>query len=687
MAQERVIILGGGMASLTAAYELVKDPAVAARFDITLYQTGWRLGGKCASGRNMEEPHGRIEEHGLHVWFGCYANAFRMLFDCYDKLGKPNDMMALFDGKTDTPYLDDVEGWELWPMHFPRKFGSVTAALVAASVPRLVNLSLRYALDHADMFVRAASIEIITLPEAPSPPVVDALARLTQAIPTLRTYLDRHADEDYSDAAVRSFVTAEARRVRDLLEAPALAARFARGWFRRTRVEANIALTVSVGSLADLVFGTYDDIDDEDFREWLDRHGATDEVLVSPPVRALYDLCFAYSDGIVDWPHANFAAGAALNTVKRIALEFPDYVVYEMRAGMGEVVIAPLYEFLASRGVKFEFFHRVTQLELAANGQSVRTVHFARQVNVTSPPYDPLVNVQSPLGRSATMPAWPSHPKYGLIDNGNALRGFNLESKWSGWADVEPDLQRHHQQHFDHVILGISLREASEICASFAGKVPGWATMLSSMRTVQTCGIQLWMNETLAGLGWPHGSVPIDAGPEPLDVWADRTDLLQCETWPTPAPLSLHYLCGPLPGDWAAQPPSAKTVPDQAMQQTLALAQAWLTKFAYALWPAVATKAAFNWDVLVDPYRRTGPARLAYQYVRPNIDPTERYVLSVKGSTRPRLAADQSGLANLFLCGDWTRSEWNAGCVETAVITGRNAARALATSLGITIPN
>ena len=53
---------------------------------ITVYQRGWRLGGKGASSRG---PNGRIEEHGLHLWLGYYENAFRLLRECYAELDRP----------------------------------------------------------------------------------------------------------------------------------------------------------------------------------------------------------------------------------------------------------------------------------------------------------------------------------------------------------------------------------------------------------------------------------------------------------------------------------------------------------------------------------------------------------------------------------------------------------------------
>ncbi len=66
-------MLGGGCAAMAAAFELSR-PEHAGRFEVTVYQMGWRLGGKGASGRGR---HDRIEEHGLHLWMGFYENAFR----------------------------------------------------------------------------------------------------------------------------------------------------------------------------------------------------------------------------------------------------------------------------------------------------------------------------------------------------------------------------------------------------------------------------------------------------------------------------------------------------------------------------------------------------------------------------------------------------------------------------------
>ena len=79
-----VAVIGGGCASITAAFELTR-PEHTGKYHVTVYQLGWRLGGKGASGRGVAD---RIEEHGLHLWMGFYENAFRLLRECYAELDR-----------------------------------------------------------------------------------------------------------------------------------------------------------------------------------------------------------------------------------------------------------------------------------------------------------------------------------------------------------------------------------------------------------------------------------------------------------------------------------------------------------------------------------------------------------------------------------------------------------------------
>ncbi len=89
--KEKVAVLGGGISALTAAFwlarvfhpfssrsDLFSFSSQTGKYDVTVYQMGWRLGGKAASGRNTDMGE-RIEEHLIHVMFGFYRNVFRTM--------------------------------------------------------------------------------------------------------------------------------------------------------------------------------------------------------------------------------------------------------------------------------------------------------------------------------------------------------------------------------------------------------------------------------------------------------------------------------------------------------------------------------------------------------------------------------------------------------------------------------
>jgi uncharacterized protein with NAD-binding domain and iron-sulfur cluster len=80
---------------------------------------------------------------------------------------------------------------------------------------------------------------------------------------------------------------------------------------------------------------------------------------------------------------------------------------------------------------------------------------------------------------------------------------------------------------------------------------------------------------------------------------------------------------------------------------------------------------------LVAPEGASDQQRFDYQFFRANVDPDQRYVLTIPGTNRYRLRSDDSGFSNLYLAGDWTRTPFNAGCVEAAVISGLMASQAI----------
>src|SRR5689334_23047155 len=124
MGKQRIAILGGGMAALTCAFEITNAVGWQDAYDITVYQLGWRLGGKGASGRNADH-HDRIEEHGLHILLGFYENAFRVLKQAYGELERPvgTPLATWQDAFKPHNYVVLMEGngaeWKPWAMSFP----------------------------------------------------------------------------------------------------------------------------------------------------------------------------------------------------------------------------------------------------------------------------------------------------------------------------------------------------------------------------------------------------------------------------------------------------------------------------------------------------------------------------------------------------------------------------------------
>ena len=108
----------------------------------------------------------------------------------------------------------------------------------------------------------------------------------------------------------------------------------------------------------------FDTINHLELSRWLARHGAEIDTAHpehnSPFLRGVYDGSFAFVDG--DPLKPNMAAGRAIQGAIRCLFHYNESVLFRMQAGMGDAVIAPLYEVLEQRDVKFRFFHAVKEL-------------------------------------------------------------------------------------------------------------------------------------------------------------------------------------------------------------------------------------------------------------------------------------------------------------------------------------
>ncbi len=696
MTKTKIAVLGGGVASLAAAFELTQTPELREKYDITLYQMGWRLGGKGATGRNLDAAKGkRIEEHGLHIWLGFYDNAFSLIQKAYAEVAAkglaPNSPFKAwsdaFKPQSFTPVgVGDGRVWApiYWPTNHEVPGESNTPDPIEAIKSGLEILwaTIRFAFSHNPLRLACILWRIWAMKRAAA-----------------RLMTEKGHDNQPHLETIHGHLAQMSNRFRKIGSAPGddgLIAKLALEMLEIGMASIRGFLNPKYGLLKDFDLNR---IDEYEFLDWLVENGAPADIGAlrdtghlkapqQPFLRALYDLAFAYkqSDAVAGEKQmvANFAAGAALRCCIRIVATYRGAVLYEMQAGMGEVAIAPLYQLLVSRGVKFEFFSKISNLRLSENGNWIDKIEIERQAQtISGAPYQPIFDVDG-------LACWPSEPFWDQLVGGTTLQGANVNFE-SHWASFPATYERPIQTlnlgtDFDKVILGISLGALKDfgngepsIAAELIAASPDFAAMTQNLGIVPTHAEQLWLTKSLADLGWSDPRPAMVGSVEPLDVWADMTPSLPREDWPTAnPPQSLHYLCGPLNTDAYAKPPRESFVPAAALADVRARTQNWLENDAGSIWPRAVSKGTggMDWSLLYGG-TKTGPDRLADQFLRANIDPTECCPASWCGTTQYRLHPGKSGFINLVLAGDWTRTGTNTACVESAVMSGKAASRAI----------
>ena len=223
----------------------------------------------------------------------------------------------------------------------------------------------------------------------------------------------------------------------------------------------------------------------------------------------------------------------------------------------------------------------------------------------------------------------------------------------------------------DVVVLAASVGSLADPCAELVEDSARWRSMIDHVATVATQSLQLWLRTSESQLGWDFPASTVSGYVPPFDTYASMTHLLAQEQWPAEdRPETLGYFCGSLRIEDADADPQAVVT---------ANAIRFLDDHAGHFWPAAAGPDGFAWDQLVDGGGSAGggPERLAGQYVRANIEGSQRYVQSLPGSQRHRLRVDESGYDHLVLAGDWTNCGLNAGCIEAATMSGLEAANTI----------
>jgi hypothetical protein len=196
--------------------------------------------------------------------------------------------------------------------------------------------------------------------------------------------------------------------------------------------------------------------------------------------------------------------------------------------------------------------------------------------------------------------------------------------------------------------------------------------MFDGLETVPTQALQIWLDPTQAELGLPdarlqEGERLIGANwADPLNGWADFSDLIAEERW-TPAPKTLLYFCGPL-----------KHVKPEYDRDRFPAEQLAVVREGLETWLDEMPGLLPNVNLPDDLHACAGQADpLNCQYIRANVQPHDRYVLSKPDHLNYRRLAWHSGYDNMALAGDWIFHGFNIASFEGAVMSGALASHAL----------
>jgi len=654
----KIAILGGGPAGLAAAFALTEQPDWNKRLEsVTVYSQGFRLGGKLASGRNDAED-GRVEEHGLHIFLGFYRRTLRMLEKCYGELGfKMADALQEVHHIQLAEKNDQDSSLSIWPLDFERE--APARLLEESDVDARADLLLAGRLvayarqaDEA-LFAKASIAQDHDWPDEPPPD--NAWSLLPSALREIRSSSQTAVQLQYDKIA--DWVVAyqeKQHRLQEVTRDPEE---------RRKQIVIDLiaAIVQGVGKnkLADKT-PDYDKMDERDLREWLKDHGASELSTKSAIVEAAYRLTFS-ADA------TGLGAGTAVRGLLRM-LNFKDALFFLPRGGTGEVLAAPVYLALKKRGVSFQFFSSVE--DLVVEDGSVTEVKLRKQVELAGD-YDPLLEHVN--GEPTWRRYWPVEPLYDLVKDGDALKPLQLDMEspagWRGWKGAhEASLKK--GEHFDVVILGIPPAAMKGGFPKLLGASTALKDAAARLPTTRTQSVQLWVSQSVEddprkddlveggsaaerpGGGrrpdrWRRKRGVLATCPMPFDTWADMSVSLRGKG--ERGAKGLVYLCGP-----------ADEVPPTPENNTRKKAETWLSGVLPHVWERGSLAGQ---DLLADVYARL------------NSHPSDRYVLSQPGTVNLRPKAHDPAIANLYLVGDWTRTELNAGCVEAAVQSGETAAR------------
>lgn len=705
-AKTRVAILGGGPAGLAAAFSLTATPELRERFDVAIYQAGWRVGGKCGQGRRG--PANRIEINGTHYLFGAYDAAFGVARAVFDELDAGGDRrFGTFESQFLACNVIAIKeffngNWETWTIDVPGNGKPPGTPSDLPSLGTTIRTVLGWVINHGTSKGTAALL-------ANDPPAGDAAAtdephwwqRVGDALGRELHGIEQHVgvdllrmahelaaklEQEASSPAVRDAIVWLLEHFRSwawaLLRGPSKSHIDARRLWQLI----DIATTVLIGMIEDDVLapGGFDAIDRYDFREWLTKWGASEETVWSAPITTWYNAIAAYAFGDIDAP--NMSAGMGLRGMLRLGLTYKGAFSFQLSYEVGDSIIAPMYQVLKNRGVRFLYFHRARSLTPSADGATIDGITMEQQVRLKSndpASYDPFMPM--PNGR----PVWPDKLDASQIVDPPSCEP-DLLSFYTPHVGTFTELKR--GVDFDTVVYALPVATARWYCNKLIDQKRTWRDMIDNLGTTETQSLRLWLYPTVEQLGWRFGQAVLSGYYQPLATWEDAAQLIAAESWPpdrTPGGIATLF------GAFAGAPeiyPGPDDTGYPARRATLALTNAvrFCRSFVGSLWPSgthPSNPVGLDWAHLVAlDAGIKGEALLETQSSRANVGPVEAYTQIHKGTLQYRLRTDESGYANLFLAGDWVRNGYEIGSVEGAVLAGQQAAQAVMKGASVSSP-
>ncbi len=689
-AKPTIHILGGGPSGLSAAFHLTSprfNPNWANEYDVVVHQLGWRLGGKGATGRNADMGD-RIEEHGIHLFGNMYGNSMHMMKEAYGELSEDISATERFATEFEPSNAQLVStfrngGWVGLAGWLPHNDDTPWDRDSAIASPLRIFQSLKSAVRgilKGEVLARPGMGPTEAPTAAQRAEVVadltfsDLLNDISETIADFGHNENSNPLEPFLDLLLASL-----KRIEQYLDSEHGEVADLAYWIL---IQVDLLVACMRGVLDDdVLINGIDSIDDYGYREWLAKHGCRKLTLESALPQAIPNTCMSYPMGdTTGLP--TMAASAYLTFILRQLLA-PGNAAYFFRVSTGETIVLPIYKTLQQRGVKFEFFRKITNLVPSDDQTRISAIEYEQQTTTINGPYNPIRVLDD--GQEV----WPDRPDYSQLTDGDTWErdGINPESWWAPWTGTQETL---HLGPDDNVVVALPPAAQAIVCKEAADLKPGWKTMLAEVRSTPTGALQLWTTKTTEELGWPkRDGTNRWIGPTflpPLYAVGDFTGSLAAETWPkTDLPKGLLYFCGALQLPDPIPDFSDHGFPARIKEQVFGQA-AQLMMSLGGLLPNGSQGGPY--PQAIDPNilycgsddSATGINRMRQQYYRANIDPNERYTLSEPGKLKHRLKSWQSGYNNVALSSDAIYTGFNIGSFEGSVMAGMLASTALRSS-------